>query len=243
MNKEVRTREIAFNTSDNVLAGKAICFNEISNVLYDNAAKKYFREVIAPEAVTEELINNSDIKLLVDHAKDKLLARSRNGQGSLKLELREDGLYFNCDCPNTTLGRDIYELIKRGDYSQMSFAFSDGVDKGDITWDFRSSDVPVRTVHKISGLYDVAIVQSPAYDQTSVSARSIEEAEQAQQEEEKPVEQEEVKEEPTQEVQEVPQEEPETEVKQEPQAEEESRSEDTSYMEELKAYRDILDTL
>ena len=217
MNKEIRTREASFITSENKLSGQAIVFNTVSNVLYDKENRKLFREVIAPEAVDEALIASSDIKLVVDHSREKLLARSRNGKGSLKLSIREDGLYFECDCPNTTLGHDMYELIQRGDYSQMSFAFIEGRDKGDITWDF-TEDIPTRTVHRI--------VESPAYDQTSVSARSIEEA------------QEESKAEPV--AEEVPQEE-----KQEESVinNTEEVPVDESYKEELDQYKKIIENL
>lgn len=237
MNKEIRTREISFSTGENKLSGQAIVFNSVSNVLYDRENHKLFREVIAPEAVTEALIASSDIKLVVDHSRDKLLARSRYGKGSLSLAIREDGLYFDCDCPNTTLGHDMYELIKRGDYSQMSFAFMDGQDKGDITWDF-STEIPTRTVHKIAELFDISIVQSPAFDATSVSARSIEEAQ---------AEPEAVQAEPT--VEEAPQE----EVSQEPvinntegiekPQEEDKREVDESYLEELNHYKEIIQNL
>ena len=225
MNKEIRTREASFITSDNKLSGQAIVFNSVSNVLYDRENRKLFREIIAPEAVNEALIASSDIKLVVDHSREKLLARSRNGKGSLRLSIREDGLYFECDCPNTTLGHDMYELIQRGDYSQMSFAFIEGRDKGDITWDF-TEDIPTRTVHRIIELMDVSIVQSPAYDQTSVSARSIEEA------------QEESKAEPV--AEEVPKEE-----KQEESVinNTEEVPVDESYKEELDQYKKIIEEL
>lgn len=227
MNKEIRTREVSFGTGENKLSGQAIVFNSVSNVLYDRAERKFFREVIAPEAVTEALIASSDIKLVVDHSREKLLARSRNGKGSLNLSIREDGLYFECDCPNTTLGHDMYELIQRGDYSQMSFAFIDGQERGDITWDF-STDVPTRTVHRIAEMLDISIVQSPAFDATSVSARSIEEAQA------EPT----VEEVPSNEVSEEPvinntnnEENPQEEVK------------DTSYMDELNHYKEIVNSL
>jgi hypothetical protein len=228
MNKEIRTRDISFSTGENKLSGQAIVFNSVSNVLYDRVERKFFREVIAPEAVTEALIASSDIKLVVDHSKDKLLARSRQGKGSLNLSIREDGLYFECDCPNTTLGHDMYELIKRGDYSQMSFAFIDGQERGDVTWDF-SEEIPTRTVHKIAELFDISIVQSPAFDATSVSARSIEEAQEVPQEE--PA----VEEVPSNEVSE----EPVINTIEEPQ--EEAR--DNSYLEELNRYKEIVNSL
>ena len=235
MNKEIRIREVSFLTNENKLSGQAIVFNSVSNVLYDKENRKLFREVIAPEAINEALIASSDIKLVVDHSREKLLARSRNGKGSLRLSIREDGLYFECDCPNTTLGHDMYELIQRGDYSQMSFAFIDGKERGDITWDF-SEEIPTRTVHRIAELLDISIVQSPAFEQTSVSARSIEEA----------------KEEPKDDTQAEPTnvEVPSNEVSEETVINntdkvEEPQDEvrDNSYLEELEAYKKIIENL
>ena len=172
-NTEIRTRDTVYTVDDGVrLSGRAVCFNEVSEVLYDPKNHRYFREVIAPGAITQDLVDGSDIKLLVDHDRNRMLARRRNGGGSLSVEVREDGVWFRCDRPDTTLGHDMWELVRRGDYSQMSFAFT--VEPADVTWD-RSGDVPTRTVNRISGLYDLSIVQDPAYTQTSVDARSIDE--------------------------------------------------------------------
>lgn len=237
--QEIRTREIVFSTDNNRLSGKAICFNEISNVLYDKENKRFFREVIAPEAITQELIDNSDIKLLVDHEKDKLVARRRNGQGSMAVYREDDGVYFDCECPNTTVGRDIYEMIKRGDYSQMSFAFIDGSNKGDVTWDFSDRSMPIRTVHKVAALFDISIVQNPAYDQTAVSARSIEDLEKTIDEEAK--EEPEVKEEPIKDEQEV-KETTEPEMEETPTEEVEENRED-DYLEALQPYKEIVENL
>ena len=172
-NTEIRTRDTVYTVDDGVrLSGRAVCFNEVSEVLYDPKNHRYFREVIAPGAITQDLVDGSDIKLLVDHDRNRMLARRRNGGGSLSVEVREDGVWFGCDRPDTTLGHDMWELVRRGDYSQMSFAFT--VEPADVTWD-RSGEVPTRTVNRISGLYDLSIVQDPAYTQTSVDARSIDE--------------------------------------------------------------------
>ena len=226
MNNEIRTREISFNVNDEGhISGRAICFNEISNVLYDPENRRYFREVISPEAVSQNLIESSDIKLLLNHKRDQMLARNNKGKGSLKVELREDGVYFNFTTPNTTLGHDVAEMIKRQDITGCSFAFTDK----DAVWDFSQRDMPLRTVKNITGLYDLSIVFDPAYDQTSVSARSIEEAEQAA----KPVE-------------EAPQEEkaPEMTINKTEETVEEPKNEvDESYLEELNHYKEIVNSL
>lgn len=222
-NNEIRTREITFDLQqEGHISGRAICFNEISNVLYDPETKRSFREVILPEAVTQELIDNSDIKLLYNHDRNQMLARNNKGRGSLKVELREDGVYFSFATPNTTLGRDTEEMIKRDDLCGCSFAFCDT----GATWDFTERDMPLRVVHNITKLADLSIVVNPAYDQTSVTARSIEEAEQAL----KPVE---------------------TEADNQSSDEKreaaintiESTTENSSYIDDLQHYKEILNTL
>lgn len=84
---EIRSTDIKYTLGENdVIEGCAIVFNSISNVLYDKDKKRFFREVIAPEAITQELIDNSDIKFLINHNKDRMVARRKNGQGSLSVE-------------------------------------------------------------------------------------------------------------------------------------------------------------
>lgn len=231
MNNEIRTREISFSfNEEGHISGKAIVFNEISNVLYDAANKRYFREVIAPEAVTQELLDNSDIKLLFNHKKDQMLARNNRGRGSLKVELREDGVYFDFTTPNTTIGHDVAEMIRREDIVGCSFAFTDK----DSTWDFSNRELPLRTVRNITGLYDLSVVADPAYDQTNVSARSIEEAEEA-------LKGEETNQEPPQDEVSSTSEINTTEDTNE--APKDEAREDTSYLEELAEYKKIIETL
>lgn len=174
-NMEVRSINIDYTEQEGHLCGRAICFNEISEVLYDAEKHRFFREVIRPEAVTDELLANSDIRMLYNHNKDQILARNRKGTGTLKVERRDDGVWFDFEIPNTTLGHDTAELIKRGDISGCSFAFTD---EG-CTWDFSDKNMPLRMVNHITGIWDLSCVVNPAYAQTSVTARSIEEAEAA----------------------------------------------------------------
>ena len=108
---------------------------------------------------------------MFNHDKEKLLARRKNGEGSLNVELREDGVYFSFECPNTTIGNDLKEQIRRGDISTCSFAFVDG----EVTWDLSNREYPLRTVKSIRALYDLSAVYDAAYDSTEISTRSIEE--------------------------------------------------------------------
>lgn len=132
-----------------------------------------FREIIAPTAINQELINRSDIIMNYQHSDTMILARSRNGQGTLQLSITEKGLMFEFDMPNSSLGDQILESIHRGDISTCSFAFSLPNNSTCETWE-RTNDGIIRTIHEIGQLYDCAIVTNAAYPATSVSARSLE---------------------------------------------------------------------
>lgn len=128
-------------------------------------------------------------------------------------------------------------MIQRGDLSACSFAFIDG----DVDWDFSDRSMPVRTVHSIRALFDLSCVADPAYSETEISARSIEDLEKTI-EAEKP-ETEEVKEEP--EVKEEAKEQDTNEETAAPEVKEteEENREDDSYLEDLKPYKEILEKL
>ena len=128
-----------------------------------------FVEMIAPGAF-DGVIERSDVKCYLDHNPEKgILARSRNGKGSLSLVVDEKGLNDSFDAPKTNLGDEVVEGLKRGDYSQSSFAFT--VD--DEVWTKEADGSYLRTITKIGGLYDVSIVAKPAYEGTSVALRSL----------------------------------------------------------------------
>lgn len=151
-----------------------------------------FQEIIAPGAF-DGVIERSDVKALLDHNAERgILARSRNGKGSLSLELDERGLKYSFDAPHTNLGDEVVEGLKRGDYSQSSFAFTVESD----SWTKEEDGSYLRTINKIGNLYDVSIVANPAYTDTSVALRSLD-AFKAQEETQIPEEiKEEVKEDP-----------------------------------------------
>jgi HK97 family phage prohead protease len=150
------------------ISGYAIVWNVESRVLasWDGS----FIETIERGAVTDELIAASDVTALFNHERGQLLARSVNGEGTLKLTIDDTGLRFEFEAPNTTLGNDVLELVKRGDLRGCSFAFT--ANEEDIEY-YRKGEQRYRTVRKLSGLYDVSVVVDPAYTQTSVDARSF----------------------------------------------------------------------
>lgn len=168
MNKE--TRYIPVEVRDlqegRKLEGRAIVFDSYSNNLG-------FYEKINRSAITQELIDNSDIVFNYNHDPNKVLARRRNGKGSLDVELREDGVYFSFETPNTTLGNDLLEQVKRGDISTCSFCFTVSQEEGAQKWEKRDG-VMYREILKIDGLYDLSAVTYEAYSDTSINARSLE---------------------------------------------------------------------
>ena len=127
-----------------------------------------FTEVIDRNALTG-VIEKSDVLCLLNHNEDKgVLARSNKGVGSLQLEIDEKGLKYTFEAPNTALGDELLEGLRRGDITTSSFAFTVGKDK----WEKRSDGTYLRTIQAINELYDVSPVYRAAYDSTSVKVDS-----------------------------------------------------------------------
>ncbi|WP_440868103.1 HK97 family phage prohead protease [Staphylococcus shinii] len=164
--KEIRSLEEVKATDDEqmIVEGYSLRFNKLSNDLGG------FVEEISPEALKDADL--SDVRCLIDHDSSKVLGRTTSE--TLELTVDSEGLYFRCQLPNTTYGRDIYESVRRGDISQMSFGFILAED-GD-EFEKRDDGLFKRTLRKIKSLFDVSIVTYPAYNDTDVAPalRSIE---------------------------------------------------------------------
>ena len=128
-----------------------------------------FREKIARGAL-DGVIARSDIFALLDHRRDRgILGRSKRGdQVSLQLEVREDGLHYSFEAPETALGDELLSCLERGEIDGSSFAFTVLEDQ----WE-RVGDEYQRTITKIDELYDVSPVYSPAYSQTTCDLRGL----------------------------------------------------------------------
>ena len=170
---KAENREFAPHLADKegrVVTGYAIVFNQRSRVLYDKSQRKYFTEIIDPRAVTMAFLNDQDIKFNFNHDNDRLLGRSLYGSGSLSFEVDEYGVRYTVELPNTTVGNDVLELIRRGDVFGCSFAFSyakDGVR------DEKKNGQNYRTVIQMASISDFSIVVDPAYLGTYVSTREF----------------------------------------------------------------------
>lgn len=153
-NQELR----ALENDSRMVEGYAIVFNSESNDLGG------FKEIIDARAL-DGVIDKSDILCLLNHNEDKgVLARSKYGKGSLSLEIDDRGLKYLFEAPNTALGDELLEGLKRGDITTSSFAFTVGKDN----WEKREDGSYLRTIVSIQELYDVSPVYRAAYDATSV---------------------------------------------------------------------------
>jgi HK97 family phage prohead protease len=165
-NKEVRTfnvenLELRVDIDNKTVVGYGAVFGSLSNDLGG------FREVIDPNAFEGRL--EDDVRFLINH--DGLpLARTTNK--TLRLSIDEKGLRYEATMPDTTLSNDLMELLKNGTVSQSSFAFI----VEDDSWEVKDG-VNIRTINKVSRLFDVSAVTYPAYEEasSSVALRSLEE--------------------------------------------------------------------
>lgn len=128
-----------------------------------------FREKIDPNAL-DGVIERSDVFALLDHRRDRgILGRCKRGdQVSLQLEVREDGLHYAFEAPETELGNEVLSCLERGEIDGSSFAFTVLED----SWE-RVGDEYQRTITKIDQLYDVSPVYSPAYSATTCDLRGL----------------------------------------------------------------------
>lgn len=126
-----------------------------------------FREKFVKGSFVDSLRSDKQ-KALWNHNSDFVLGSTKSG--TLSLSEDETGLRFNIDLPENTWGKDAYESIKRGDVDGVSFGFKKEVDE----WDETDPDNVMRTIKKAK-LFEVSPTPFPAYPQTEVQARSIEE--------------------------------------------------------------------
>ena len=150
------------------IEGYAIVFGVESMILADYWDN--YREIIEPGAITEERLKEMDIKMTMYHNREKILARSNNGEGTLKLRVDEVGVHYEFEAPNTVDGDTALELVKRGDLSGSSFMFWTD-EKSGVSYEKRSDGMMLRREKTIGMIYDMTIAADPAYEQTTVAAR------------------------------------------------------------------------
>jgi Escherichia/Staphylococcus phage prohead protease len=163
LEKRFSTAEFRIEERDGkppVITGYAAVFNSLSLDLGG------FRELIRPGAFARTL-GSADVRALVNH--DPNLVLGRNKAGTLRLSEDERGLKMEIDPPNTGCGRDILESLRRGDIDNCSFGFYCVSDSWADT-----GDGIVRELCDVD-LLDTSVVTYPAYEQTSVAVRMLDE--------------------------------------------------------------------
>lgn len=139
--------------------GRAVVFNSPAVMYTDPETGIEYKEEVDRDAFSEAQMD--DVILNVNH-EGQALARTRNH--TLELSLGEDGMDVDADLTKSQASRDALEAVQNGLLDKMSFAFT-------VREDSYDSETHTRTIRKIDRLFDVSLVNFPAYEQTSVSAR------------------------------------------------------------------------
>lgn len=163
--KEFRIAEIRADvvaaTESLILTGRPIVF-DTPTIIRDPAGE--YIEIIESGALNNADL--SDVRLLYNHDLNKIpLARTPK---TMQLKVDSAGLTFTASLPQTEEAKAVYEAVKRGDLSGMSFAFK--VPEGGDTYDPLTN---TRKITKIEKVLECSIVPFPAYPTTSVEARSL----------------------------------------------------------------------
>lgn len=154
------------NEETGVITGRPIVYNSRTDLGWCD-------EVIDQGALDKADLR--DVRFLVNHDTSKIpLARSRNNNANSTMQLTVDeaglAIRVNLDVKNNSEARNLYSAIERGDISGMSFGFFvDGE-----AWDDLESDHPLRRITAISSVIEVSACTFPAYEATSITARSKE---------------------------------------------------------------------
>ena len=143
-----------------------------------------YYEELEPGCVTRETLDACDIKMTMFHNREKILARSNHGRGTLAYEVDDKGVLFRFEAPKSPLGDEALEAVSRGDLAGCSFIYSTSEDtgKGCVSYersgekDAYGNDILLRKVHRIETVYDFTLAADPAYTETSVTRREVEEA-------------------------------------------------------------------
>ena len=156
-----------------IITGRPIVYESLTDL-------GWFDEIIERGALVGTDL--TDVRFLVNHDTSKIpLARSRRNNGNSTMQLTVDelgmGIKVNLDTENNSEARNLYSAVQRGDISGMSFMF--GI--SDEDWENLESDHPTRRIKSISTVVEVSAVTFPAYDATTIDARSKEALENARQ--------------------------------------------------------------
>ena len=172
MNKEKRAYLCDVQTRTDEKHGNVI---EGIPIVYDAETDigGMWREIVDRGALDQADLK--DVRFLVNHDIDSIpLARSRNNNenSTMQMTVEPDGLHIrvDLDTEGNPRAKELYSAVKRQDISGMSFMFSVKDDR----WEDVDSDYPTRHITALDKVFEVSAVTFPAYEQTSINARSVE---------------------------------------------------------------------
>ena len=179
--ESLHVREAGEGQESRTIEGYALKFGVQSRLLCDWWNDYY--EVLEPGCLSMDVLDNQDIKLTMFHDRQLILARSNHGAGTLHYEVDEVGVKFWAEMPHTADGDKALELVQRGDIAGCSFCYSTDEEDSMNAVSYErinektesGDDILVRHVKRIDNVYDFTLAADPAYEQTEVSRREVEE--------------------------------------------------------------------
>ncbi|WP_287787132.1 HK97 family phage prohead protease [Megamonas sp.] len=162
--------EPANNDDENkqLVEGYAAVFNQRVLIWESEWSGWKYMEVIDRNAF--DGADMSDTVFKYNHG-DIAMVLARASNNTLTMNTDDKGLRISADIIDTNNGTDVYKLIKRGDLNKMSFAFTVKSERTEVD---KENKIYTRTITAFDKIYDVAVVDFPAYDGTSIQARSKE---------------------------------------------------------------------
>lgn len=167
-----RIREVEGGES-RIIEGYAVVFGVQSKILSEFG--EIYREIIEPGAITQDDLNRFDIKMTIWHNRERLIARSNMGKGTLNLFVDDIGVGFWLEAPHTPDGNTALELTAREDLSGASFTFW-ADEKKSVRYTREPNGMIIRHVSKVDIIFEMTLASDPAYVQTSVTVREMEDA-------------------------------------------------------------------
>jgi len=160
--KDLQFRAVEEN-GEKILEGYAALYNVRSKLLFNS----FYEEI--ERGAFDEVLRSESLDVVLNFNHDNSLVMGRTTNGTLELRSDETGLFFRATLPDTSYANDVYELVKRGDIFQNSFAFMPA--KNGYTQERLDDGSDLVTIKKVERLRDVSAVTFPAYAETQVSAR------------------------------------------------------------------------
>ena len=151
-----------------LVEGYAAVFNQRALIWESEWSGWKYMEVIDRNAFNGADMNDTVFKY--NHG-DVAMILARASNNTLTMNTDDKGLRISADIIDTNNGTDVYKLIKRGDLTKMSFAFTVKSEQTEVD---KENKIYTRTITAFDKIYDVAVVDFPAYDGTSIQARSKE---------------------------------------------------------------------